>query len=107
MNKTATHASRAGDVGAGESAPDRDLISRFIETGYINAFHDAEYPKLRRLFHKDSWHFFTARDGTLYKGAFDDDEVRGWAGSEQDWGRTGRYAGAGPDRRGLTPIGGS
>ena len=67
MNKTATHASRAGDVGAGESAPDRDLISRFIETGYINAFHDAEYPKLRRLFHKDSWYFFTARDGTLYK----------------------------------------
>ena len=24
----------------------------------------------------------------MYKGAFDDDEVRGWAGSEQDWEHT-------------------
>lgn len=69
-------------------APDYDEIVQFIETGYINAFHEADFPKLRRLFHEDAWYFFTTRDGTLYKGAFDDDEVRGWAGSEQDWEHT-------------------
>ena len=92
MNKTATHASRASWAGVGEpapgEAPDRDQIVQFIETGYINAFHEADFSKLRRLFHKDSWYFFTTRDGTLYSGAFDDDEVRGWAGSEQDWEHT-------------------
>jgi hypothetical protein len=70
------------------TAPDYDEIVRFIETGYINAFHAGDFPKLRRLFHEDSWYFFTTRDGTLESGAFDDDEVRGWAGSEQEWEHT-------------------
>ena len=70
------------------AAADYDEIVQFIETGYINAFHEADFAKLRRLFHEDSLYFFTTRDGTLYKGAFDDDEVRGWAESEQDWEHT-------------------
>ena len=71
-----------------ETAPDHDEIVQFIETGYINAFHEADYSKMRRFFHPDSWYFFTTRDGTLYKGPFNDDEVRGWAGSNQDWEHT-------------------
>ena len=70
------------------TAPDTEEIGQFIETGYINAFHEADFPKLRRLFHESSRYSFTTRDGTLYAGAFDDDEVRGWAGSEQDWEHT-------------------
>ena len=35
-----------------ETAPDHDEIVQFIETGYINAFHEADYSKMRRFFHR-------------------------------------------------------
>src|SRR6185312_4795353 len=34
------------------AAADYDEIVQFIETGYINAFHEADFAKLRRLFHE-------------------------------------------------------
>ena len=70
------------------TAPDHEEISQLIETGYINAFHEADFPKMRRLLHETSWCVFTTGDGALESCAFDDDEVRDWAGSEQEWNHT-------------------
>ena len=70
------------------TAPDYDEIVKFIETGYINAFTRLTFQSSGDCSTRILGTSSPRRDGTLESGAFDDDEVRGWAGSEQDWEHT-------------------
>ena len=60
------------------TAPDHDEIVQFIQTGYIDAFNQSDYSKLRRFFYEDAWFFFIEKDGTLCKAQFTDEVVRDW-----------------------------
>jgi ketosteroid isomerase-like protein len=66
------------------SAPDYDEIVEFIQTGYIDAFNQSDFSKLRRFFYEDAWFFFIDKEGTLYKAQFTDEVVREWATQDPD-----------------------
>ena len=85
MNKTATHASRAGWAGAvpalGEEAaeaPDRDEITRVVQL-YIDGFNQKSFDSFREAIHDQAWMFCTEPDGELVKVPLTDEELTEWA----------------------------